>query len=104
MNESEERRRQLLRQTRRLYNEDSFIPAVHPRYGHIYHDLYDDGAEARPKSSFFFRLTLGVLCFVCYVWIDYGKVNVANVSSDKIVNQIEKQMDLKDLQAEWKKL
>ena len=27
MNESEERRRQLLRQTRRLYNEDSFILA-----------------------------------------------------------------------------
>ena len=103
MNESEERRRQLLRQTRRLYNEDSFIPAVHPRYGHIYHDLYDD-AEERPKSTFFFRLTLGVLCFVCYVWIDYGKVNVANVSSDKIVNQIEKQMHLKDIQAVWKKL
>ena len=71
--------------------------------GHIYHDLYDN-AEERPKSSFFFRLTLGVLCFVCYVWIDYGKVNVANVSSDKIVNQIEKQMDLKDIQAVWKKL
>ena len=41
---------------------------------------------------------------LCYVWIDYGKVNVANVSSDKIVNQIEKQMDLKDIQAVWKKL
>lgn len=104
MNESEERRRALLRQTKRLYNEDRFIPAVHPRYGHIYNDLYKEEGQDRPKNSFFFRVTLGVLCFICYVWIDYGKVNVANVSSDKIVNQIEHQMELENLQEVWKKL
>lgn len=104
MNESEARRRELLRQTRKLYNEDGFVPAVHPRYGNIYHDLYDDGTQERPKNSFFFRLSLGILCFVCYVWMDYGKVNVANVSSSQIVNQIEKQMDLKDIEAVWKDL
>ncbi|PWJ52309.1 hypothetical protein [Faecalicatena contorta] len=104
MNESEERRRELLRQTRKLYNEDSFIPAIHPRYGHIYHDLYEDDMQDRPKNSFFFRLSLGILCFICYVWMDYGKLNVANVSSDKIVNQIERQTDLKELKEVWKKL
>lgn len=104
MNDSEERRRELLRQTRRLYNEDSFVPAVHPRYGHIYHDLYDEQPGDRPKSSFFFRLSLGVLVFICYVWMDYGKLDVANVNSAQIVNQIEKQMDLKDIEAVWKKL
>ncbi len=104
MNDSEARRRELLRQTKRLYNEDNFIPAVHPRYGNIYHDLYDNGAAEAPKNSFFFRLSLGILCFICYVWVDYGKITVANVSSDQIVNQIEKQMDLQDIKEVWKSL
>ena len=50
MNDSELRRRELLKQTRRLYQDSAAIPAVHPRYGHIYHELYDtpdsgEGAE-----------------------------------------------------------
>lgn len=104
MNDSEARRRELLRQTRKLYNEDGFIPAVHPRYGNIYHDLYDDGTNQQPRGSFFFRLSLGILCFICYVWVDYGKITVADVSSEKIVNQIEKQTDLKDIKEVWKNL
>lgn len=104
MNESEERRRELLRQTKRLYNEDSFIPAIHPRYGPIYSDLYDDDAPDRPKNSFFLRASIGILCFICYVWMDYGKFDVANVSSSKIVNQIERQFNINDIEAVWKKL
>ena len=45
MNESELRRRELLRQTRRLYNDHNEIPAVHPRYGSICSSLYGDGQE-----------------------------------------------------------
>ncbi len=40
MNDSELRRRELLKQTRRLYQDSAAIPAVHPRYGHIYHMVY----------------------------------------------------------------
>lgn len=104
MNESEERRRQLLRQTKRLYEENSFIPAIHPRYGHIYHDLYDKENKEGPKGSFFFRFSLGLLCFICYVWMDYGKMDVASVNSDKIRTQIEKQMDLDTVEEVWKNL
>lgn len=32
MNDSELRRRELLKQTRRLYQDSAAIPAVHPRY------------------------------------------------------------------------
>ncbi|WP_122642838.1 hypothetical protein [Luxibacter massiliensis] len=103
MNESEERRRQLLRQTRMLYDEDR-TPAVHPRYGHIYHDLYGNDNTQPSQNSFFFRLSIGILCFICYVWMDYGKIDVANVSSSQIVNQIEKQMNLEELKAVWKNL
>lgn len=105
MNDSEERRRELLRQTRRLY-DDSWVPAVHPRYGNLYRELYRDAeAEDIPEGgSFVFRLALGILLFVCYVWMDYAEVPVMNVSSDQIVTQIEKQMDVEDLQEVWKNL
>ncbi|CUX44234.1 hypothetical protein [Clostridium sp. C105KSO13] len=104
MNEAEQRRKDLLRQTRKLYNEDGGIPAVHPRYGRIYHDLYGGDEETRPKNSFYFRLILAVLCFVCYIWIDYEKIDVANVNSGKIINQIERQLELKDIKSVWKSL
>ena len=53
MNDSELRRRELLKQTRRLYQDSAAIPAVHPRYGHIYHELYDtpDSREADISST-----------------------------------------------------
>lgn len=104
MNESEARRAELLKRTKKLYNDDRFVPAVHPRYGHIYKDLYAGEQKERPKGSFFFRLTLGVLCFLCFVWMDYGNISVANVSSSRIINQIEKQFDWKDIREVWKKL
>lgn len=108
MNEAEERRRELLRQTRKLYHEDEFIPAVHPRYGRIYNDLYGDEESERPKNSFYLRLLIGVVIFGCYIWMDFGKVQIASVSSEKIAQQIEKPMELdevKETLAEvWKNL
>ena len=95
MNDSEMRRRELLRQTRKLYNERQDIPAVHPRYGRIYHNLYgagDDGAE-QVKGSFYLRLVIGILCFICFVYMDQSKAEVAQVNSTTIVNQIEKTED-----------
>lgn len=103
MNDSEERRRELLMQTRRLY-DDSWIPAVHPRYGNVYRELYKGAKEEPEGGSFVFRLALGILLFVCYVWMDYSQVPVMNVNSDQIVTQIEKQMDVKELQEVWKNL
>lgn len=96
MNETEERRRELLKQARRMYDEDRFIPAVHPRYQNLYQDLYDP-EERVPNSSFFLRFTLCVILFACYVWMDYSKIPVANVNSEQIVVQIEKQIDLEKI-------
>ena len=73
MNDSELRRRELLKQTRRLYQDSAAIPAVHPRYGHIYHELYDtpDSREAEHHSgSFFARLMLSVFLFLSFVYIE----------------------------------
>ena len=106
MNDSEMRRRELLRQTRKLYNERQDIPAVHPRYGRIYHNLYgagDDGAE-QVKGSFYLRLVSGILCFICFVDMEQSKAEVAQVNSTTIVNQIEKTVDAETVKEVWKKL
>ena len=98
MNESEARRRELLRQTRRLYHETGrSTPVIHPRYG-----------NAAEDHSFLFRLGLSILCFACFVWMDYGKIEVAEVNSGRILNEIEKQITPEEMKEEliqvWKAL
>ena len=106
MNDSEMRRRELLRQTRKLYNERQDIPAVHPRYGRIYHDLYGPGEDETEqiKGSFYLRLVIGILCFICFVYMDQSKAEVAQVNSATIVNQIEKDLDVETVKEVWKNL
>lgn len=105
MNDSEMRRRELLRQTRKLYDEKQEIPAVHPRYGNIYHSLYESGEEQAPSGgSFYIRLVIGILCFICFVYMDQSKTSVAEVDSAAIVNQIEKDMDAETIKEVWKQL
>lgn len=104
MNDSEARRRELLRKTRRLYDENHSVPAIHPRYGNLYHELYDEEESTYSKDSFIVRLTLCILCFICYVWMDSSQATIADVSSSQIVNQIEKQMDMEDIEEVWKNL
>lgn len=100
------RRRELLRQTRKLYDERRDIPAVHPRYGRIYHSLYDREEEEQASfgGSFYIRLVVSILCFICFVYMDQSKASVAEVDSTAIVNQIEKDIDADTIEEVWKKL
>lgn len=106
MNDSEARRRELLRQTRKLYDERKDVPAVHPRYGKIYHDLYNENEkpETASRGTFYIRLAIGILCFVCFVYMDQSKAKVADVDSNAIVHQIEKNMDADTIKEVWKAL
>ena len=106
MNDSEMRRRELLRQTRKLYDDRREIPAVHPRYGNIYHSLYDSEEEEQTSygNSLYIRLVIGILCFVCFVYMDQSKVSVAEVDSTAIVHQIEKNVDADTIKEIWKNL
>ena len=106
MNDSEMRRRELIRQTRKLYDDRREIPAVHPRYGNIYHSLYDSEEEEQTSygNSFYIRLVIGILCFVCFVYMDQSKVSVAEVDSTAIVHQIEKNVDADTIKEVWKNL
>ena len=51
MNDPEIRRRELLKQTKQMYDEQREIPAVHPRYGRIYHDLYQQESDRKEKAG-----------------------------------------------------
>lgn len=106
MNDSEMRRKELLRQTKRLYDERRDIPAVHPRYGRIYHDLYhkEEGQKEQTGGSFYLRLVIGILCFICFVYMDQSNAGVAEVNSTSIVNQIEKDIDMDTVMEVWKNL
>ena len=81
MNDPEMRRRELLRQTKRLYDERKDIPAVHPRYGRIYHELYhkEAGQQDQTGGSFYLRLVIGILCFISFVYMDQSNAGVAEV-------------------------
>ena len=106
MNDSELRRRELLRQTRKLYDDRRDIPAVHPRYGRIYHNLYQEQAEDQEPSgsTFYIRLVIGILLFVCFVYMDQSKAGIAEVNSTAIVDQIEKDVDAEAIVEAWKAL
>lgn len=108
MNDSEMRRRELLRQTRKLYDDRKEIPAVHPRYGRICQDLYGSKDSERESSggTFFLRLVVSILCFVCFVYMEQSDAEVARVDSTAIVNQIEREIDIdaEDIIEAWKSL
>lgn len=94
MNEQEIRRKELLRQTRMLYDEHNEIPAVHPRYSGAYHSLYPGRPEAQPGSgnSLRIRILVAVLCLIFYIYIDENQVRFADVDSITITEEIEKNL------------
>lgn len=106
MNDPEMRRRELLRQTKRLYDERKDIPAVHPRYGRIYHELYhkEAGQQDQTGGSFYLRLVIGILCFISFVYMDQSNAGVAEVNSTSIVDQIEKDIDMDTVIEVWQNL
>ena len=102
MNSSEERRKKLLEQTRRLYSDRWEPPAVHPRYGSAYYRLYgDDGREELPVGTFGIRLFLALLLFAGFVTMDRQEYEVFHVNSARIVQEIETDMDVARV---WKEL
>lgn len=110
MNDSEKRRRELLRQARQLYADSSDIPAVHPRYTGIYNGLYhpkDQRSKEQRKeepsqnSTFSLRFFLALILFFCFVYMDQYDVRIARADSKMIIHQIHQNLDIgvpKDVQ------
>lgn len=100
MNNSEERRRKLLEQTREMYGEKRTVPAVHPRYGAAYRQI--SGEEQLPAAGTFgVRLFLCLLLFAAFVSMDKQGSEVGQVDSRRIVDEITYDVDIAEV---WKEL
>lgn len=90
-----------MEQTRELYGEKRSIPAVHPRYGAAYHQIYGDEQQQITPSSFGIRLFLCLVLFAAFVSMDKNKSEVMHVDSSRIVDEIMTDLDVAEV---WKEL
>ena len=90
MNESEKRRRELLRSAREMYGDSYIPPAVHPRFRNIYGDLYESEEQSSGLQT---RFYIGCVLFLVFVLMDYFHLEVAKVDSAKVVQMVEQNSD-----------
>ncbi len=90
----EKRRTQLLQDTRKIYSEHYSPPAIHPRYQSVYGSLYgEDSSEKSPSiKMFFIRLFVAMLIFGVLFLLDYREEKIANISSETIIQEIQKDL------------
>lgn len=100
MNDSERRRRQLLKETRERYSDRTAPPAVHPRYRSSYMGIYG-GEEEEPASTFGARVLICLLLFAAFVTMDLKDQEVFHMDSDRIVKEITTDLDVAEV---WKSL
>ena len=106
--ESEVRRRRLWEENRRRQRNTGMItPAIHPRYGRLYRELYPDGLEQsagngaedldkkeNSSGSFTTRLILSTFLFLVFLYVSQNSVELQGKNSQEIIEMIqEKQED-----------
>ena len=101
MNPSEKRRQQLLERTRNLYSDRYRPPAVHPRYGKLYNQLYEPDREDEIAGTLGLRVVLALFIFAAFVTMDQSSGEVMGVSCDRIVQEIEADLDVEEV---WREL
>lgn len=102
MTDTEKRRMDLLAQTRNMYQDRRQIPAVHPRYGNVYRNLYGsngmNGEEEKTnkrESSFRVRVILALFIFAIYASADYNGMTVGDVTQEDILQVLSYNIELK---------
>lgn len=104
MNNSEQRRKELLEQMRKSYDERREPPAVHPRYQSAYSQLYNNQEETKHASGTFLpRLFLSFLLFAAFVIMDRQDYEVLHVDSAQIIREVGTDFTA-DLAEVWKNL
>ena len=106
--ESEVRRRRLWEENRRRQRNTGMItPAIHPRYGRLYRELYPDGLEQsagngaedldkkeNSKGSFTTRLILSTFLFLVFLYVSQNSVELQGISSHEIIEKIHENHDI----------
>lgn len=106
--ESEVRRRRLWEENRRRQRNTGMItPAIHPRYGRLYRELYPDGLEQsagngaedldkkeNSRGSFTTRLILSTFLFLVFLYVSQNSVELQGISSHEIIEMIQENHDI----------
>lgn len=106
--ESEVRRRRLWEENRRRQRNTGMItPAIHPRYGRLYRELYPDGLEQSARNgaedldkqensrgSFTTRLILSTFLFLVFLYVSQNSVELQGISSHEIIEKIQENHDI----------
>lgn len=113
MNDSEERRKELLAHAKKVSR--TALPASpgnfrRCRSAAVFPSEFSGEEEetALENGSFLIRLGICILCFVGFVWMDYGKIQPPGINCDKISQQIERETAPEEIQEKliqvWKEL
>lgn len=95
MTEAQQRRQELLNQTRKLYSDKGTVPAVHPRYGNFGINSNNSKIEENEKiSSFRMRVIAAILLFLIYAGLDYSGSTLMEFTSEDIVNVVSNHIDV----------
>lgn len=100
MTTTEQRRVELLSQTRNLYKDKGSVPAIHPRYGNAYQKLYGRQKEETSGSSLGVRIFFSFLLFVVFAGLDYSEFCVSNYSSNDIIEVISQDITIENTEIE----
>ena len=106
--ESEVRRRRLWEENRRRQRNTGMItPAIHPRYGRLYREVYPDGLaqsagngaedldkKENSRGSFTTRLILSTFLFLVFLYVSQNSVELQGVSSHEIIEKIQENHDI----------
>ena len=106
--ESEVRRRRLWEENRRRQRNTGMItPAIHPRYGRLYRELYPDGLEQsagngaedldkkeNSRGSFTTRLILSTFLFLVFLYVSQNSVELQGISSHEIIEMIQENQNV----------
>ena len=106
--EPEVRRRRLWEENRRRQRNTGMItPAIHPRYGRLYRELYPDGLEQsagngtedldkkeNSRGSFTTRLILSTFLFLVFLYVSQNSVELQGISSYEIIEKIQENHDI----------
>ncbi|MEF9941054.1 MAG: hypothetical protein RSA90_01520 [Lachnospiraceae bacterium] len=96
MNETEKRRNKLLGEMRGAYSDRRVPPAIHPRYGNTYAQLYGHKEDIR-RSTLGVRSFLCILLFTLFLAADYKDTTVGKIDTKKVVKEIKTNLDLETM-------
>lgn len=98
MNQTEQKRKELLESTRALYYDHYTPPAIHPRFRNASAKLEE---KEEPQGTFGLRFMICCILFLCFAYIEYHHIEIRAVTSERIINAVTDESDFIDV---WRKL